>query len=397
MQIQDRNPIKMLPLLQSGFRPFFLGAIIFAITAMMVWTSELYFHWQIPLQTISRAQWHGHEMIFGYTFAVISGFLLTAVQNWTGQKTCNGKTLLVLFLFWVLTHVLGFYPYADSMPVIWISSLLFYVTLISVLTRTLLKTHNNKQWGVIGKLVLLAGLDMWFLSIAAGWLPNGPASTVLLLSVFTVVGLIFVMGARVIPGFTKNAISHAENIKDWPQLGYVSLLLYLCFVASDIFHWQVVLVISGVTLTILNVVRLWGWYDHEIWKKPLVWVLHVAIAFITLGIFTYSLGRYLHIMPHLSLHMMTYGGITMITAGMIARVSLGHTGRSVFEPPEDLVWVFILIGAGAVCRSIFPIFWMDYYFYWILIAQFFWIGAFVLMLGFYFKPLVSARRDGRFG
>ena len=398
MQIESNaTPVTMPPVLQTGFRVFFLAAIIFAVVSMAMWTSELFFHWQIPLQTITRSQWHGHEMVFGYAVAVIAGFLLTAVQNWTGQKTCNGRLLLLLFSFWFLSRVLAFYPYPSAMIFMLVSSALFYLGLVAMLVRPLLKTGNNKQWGIIAKVMLLGALDMTVMGAALGKVSAEWVSPVLLFAVYTVVGLILVMGARVIPGFTKNAIHNADNVKDWPALGPLSLVIYLGFVFSDLLQWHLTLLIAGVSMAALNTFRLWGWYDREIWKKPLVWVLHASIAFITLGILVRALGNVLHLSPYLSLHMMTYGGIAVITAGMMARVILGHTGRSVFEPPEGLAWVFILIVAGAVCRSIVPVFWMDYYFYCVLVSQFLWIGAFLLMLGFYLKALVSARVDGRFG
>ncbi len=397
MQIDNTKPVATMPLLQSGFRLFFLSAIVFAIVAISIWTAELYFHWEIPLAKISRGQWHGHEMVFGYTIAVISGFLLTATQNWTGQTTRNGPGLFIIFLFWFIARCLAFYPYPQVLIFILLSSCLFYITLITAIIRPLIKTGHNKQWGIVGKLILLAILDILFLSTALGWLPLAWANPVLLLSVYSIIALALMMGARVIPGFTKNGVSHAENVKDWPAAGYLSLLVYVFFVLADLFHWQSILLISGVLMALLTAFRLWGWYDHEIWKKPLVWVLHVSLAFIALGILTQSLGMRLHLIPYLALHMMTYGGIGLITTGMMARVILGHTGRSVFEPPEGLSWVFILLTTGAIFRSIIPIFYRDYYYLWILISQFLWIGAFILMLVFYLTALVKPRIDGRFG
>jgi len=397
MQLDNKQADKMMPLLQNGFRLFFLSAIVFSIVTMVSWTSQLSSHWQVPLELVSRTQWHAHEMIFGYAIAVISGFLLTAVQNWTGQTTRNGKGLLFVFIFWFVARCLALYPYPQTIIFILISSLLFYAFLLLALIRPVLKTKNNKQWGIISKVILLGGADILFLSAATGWISTDLASPILLFSVYTVVGLILVMGSRVIPGFTKNGLEHSDNIYDWPILVWLSLVLYLVFVVSDLMHWQLSLLISGVLVATLNAIRLWGWYNHEIWKKPLVWVLHAAIGFITLGILMRALNESLQLMPYLSLHMMTYGGIGLITSGMMARVILGHTGRSVFEPPEGLAWVFILLALGAVVRTVMPALWMDYYFLFIMISQFMWIGAFVLMLGFYFKALVSKRVDGRFG
>ncbi len=397
MQIDNNKSIETMPLLRNGFRLFFLAAIIFSIVTMALWTSQLYSHWQAPLELVSRTQWHGHEMIFGYAIAVISGFLLTAVQNWTGQTTRIGGGLFLIFLFWLIARLLALYPAPQTIVFILLSSVIFYALLILAVLRPILKTRNNKQWGIIGKIVFIAIADVLFLSAASGWIDVSWASNVLLFALYTVVGLILVMGARVIPGFTRNGISDSGKIYDWPMAGWISLVLYLGFVISDLMQWQTGLMLSGVLLVILNAVRLWGWHAREIWQKPLVWVLHVAIAFITVGILLRALNEYLQLMPYLSIHMMTYGGIALITSGMMARVILGHTGRSVFEPPEGLSWVFVLLVAGTLCRTVLPAFWMDYYFLFLMVSQFMWIGAFVLLLGFYYTALVTKRVDGRFG
>ena len=128
MQISDKS--KMSPVLQTGFRIFFLGAMLFAVVIMLQWTWQLYSHEQIAIDTISRTQWHAHEMLFGYAVAVIAGFLLTAVQNWTGRTTVNGISLLVLFLLWLGARLFAFVPQQDGLYYILLLSNLFYAALL---------------------------------------------------------------------------------------------------------------------------------------------------------------------------------------------------------------------------------------------------------------------------
>jgi uncharacterized protein involved in response to NO len=382
---------------QTGFRLFFLGAMLFSIVSMLQWTWQLYFHEQIALQTISRTQWHGHEMLFGYAGAVIAGFLLTAVQNWTGRTTANGMPLFILFLLWLGARVFAILPQQGSLYYVLLFSNLFYVALLVAIFRPIIQTGNNAQWGIGAMLVLLWLLDVLFLSAAIGWLDSQFASTYLLIAVYTVIGLILVMAQRVMPFFTRNTIEHKDNVRDYPYVSLISLLSLLGLLVADVMSWHNAMLACGMVFAASNIIRLYGWYDAEIWHKPLLWVLYVALLFIIAGVMLRVTSHLTATLPSLGLHAMTYGGVGVITIGMMARVSLGHTGRNVFESPAGLAAPFMMLAAGAVIRSLLPLVLMDYYFLLIFISQVFWIGAFLLLLVFFFMPLLQPRPDGRFG
>ena len=384
-------------LLQSGFRLFFLGALVYAIVSILVWTWQLYVHADIPLTAVSRAQWHAHEMLFGYAVAVIVGFLTTAVKNWTGRTTVEGRPLLLLFVLWLSARVLAVWPTDSWLLIILVIDSLFYAMLIAFLIRPIVLSKNQAQWGIIAKLVLLWLLDVLFLMSALGWLEAGYASPVLLISVYTIIGLILVMAQRVLPFFIRNAISNRSNVKDYPYVPIVSLLSFLLLVIADVAGWPLLLLISGLAVAAVNLVRLYGWHDREIWHKPLLWVLYVGLYFIIAGILLRSSAHYMGTFPHLGLHAMTVGGIGLITVGMMARVALGHTGRDVFDPPYGLSVIFLLLIASAVLRAFVPLAMIEYYFVLILVSQILWISAFVLMLVIYFGPLTSKRVDGVYG
>ncbi len=384
-------------LLQSGFRLFFLGAIVYAIIAMTLWTWELYVHADIPLSRVSRAQWHAHEMLFGYAMAVIAGFLTTAVKNWTGRVTAEGLPLLSLFLAWLAARVLALWPSDILLPVMLALDSVFFIGLIAVLLRPILLAKNHAQWGIIGKLALLWLLDGLFFAMAAGWLDVSYASALLLLAVYSIVGLILVMAQRVLPFFIRNAITNRANVVDYPHIPLLSLLTFVIFVIADVAQWHAAMLISGLALGAVNVIRLYGWHDREIWRKPLLWVLYLALCFIVAGIVQRASAHYLGTFPHLGLHAVTVGGIGLITVGMMARVALGHTGRNVFEPPSGLGGIFMLLTASAVVRALLPLMMMEYYFLLVFISQLLWICAFVLMLVLYLGPLIHARVDGAYG
>lgn len=146
-----------------------------------------------------------------------------------------------------------------------------------------------------------------------------------------------------------------------------------------------------------NALRLYGWYTSEIWSRPLVWVLHLAVAFISIGFVLRGTADVLGVVPALGLHAMTYGGIGLITIGMMARVLLGHTGRSVLEPPRGLAVIFMILAAGTILRVLVPILAPEYYFLLMQLSQLLWISSFLAMLVVFARPLLTARVDGRYG
>jgi len=395
--IPNMKQSSMPAVLQTGFRIFFLAAMLFSIVTMLQWTWQLYFHEQVDLQTISRTQWHGHEMLFGYAGAVIAGFLLTAVQNWTGRTTANGMPLIILFLLWLGARAFAILPQQGGLYYVLLFSNLFYAALLVAIFRPIIQTGNNAQWIIGAKLVLLWVLDVLFLSAALGWLGSESASMWLLIAVYTMVGLILVMAQRVMPFFTRNAIEDKGNVRDYPYASLISLLSLVGLVIADVMGWQNAMLACGMLFAVSNIIRLYGWYDAVIWHKPLLWVLFIALVFIIVGVIMRVTSHLTATLPSLGLHAMSYGGIGVITIGMMARVSLGHTGRSVLQPPSGLGIAFLLLAAGAIIRALLPLVMMDYYFLLILVSQIFWIGAFLLMLVFLLVPLLQPRPDGKSG
>jgi uncharacterized protein involved in response to NO len=384
-------------LLRSGFRPFFLGAMVFAIISMTLWSAQYSGLLAFSLPGVTAAQWHGHEMLFGYSMAVIAGFLLTAVQNWTGGKSAQGHELLLVIVLWALTRAAALLPSAEMLWPVLVTSTLFYGLLLRALLRPLIVAKNNGQWIIISKLLLLWLLDLTFISSAAGWLDPAFAGQALLLALYTVIGLILLMAQRVVPMFTRNAINQGEGIRNYPFVPRISMVFMLLFAVADLMHWPWLMLISGCVVFLVNALRLYGWHAPELWSKPLVWVLHVALWFIIAGVLLRSVSSFLGFMPSLGLHAMTFGGIGLVTVGMMSRVALGHTGRNVMLPFSSMGVVFGVLVVGALLRSVAPLLSMEYYIELVQAAQVLWIVAFLWMLRLYFKPLTQPRVDGQYG
>jgi len=385
------------PLVRRGFRPFFLGAGIFAVISMAAWMAVFVLGKPVLFTGMNAYQWHAHEMFFGYTMAVVAGFLLTAIQNWTGISLLRGKPLAVLFLLWLLARILPFSHSAVPLELIAVIDVGFMLMLTLICLRPVIKVRQYKQVGIISKLFLLVLCNVVFYLGVLGILEEGVAWG-LYSALYIIIGLVLVMMRRVMPMFIKNSVDGEVSIRNHGWLDNASLVLLVVLWLSDVFTGldQLTALLAAV-LALLHTIRLAGWYTSKIWTKPLVWILVLAYGFIIAGFLLKALSIYIGISPSLSLHSYTVGGIGLVTLGMMSRVSLGHTGRNVFDPPPVLGWIFLALLAGAVVRVFFPLFNMELYQYWIAISQILWIVAFAAFSILYAPMFLSGRVDGRDG
>jgi len=341
--------------------------------------------------------WHAHEMIFGFTCATITGFLLTAVKNWTGIQTVHNKPLLILFLFWLASRILAFIPGAWVLPTLAVVDSTFLLFVTWAFSSPVFK---RKQWNHLafsGKLLLLFLANVIFYLGLLGILDNG-VHYGLYMGFYTALAVIFNMGRRVIPFFIEKGLGCPFEAKNYKWIDLSSLWLFLAFSVSDIFYPKSIITAAlAASLVILHGTRIFGWYHPAIWKKSLLWVLLAGYAWIITGFILKIAAIFFGISPFLALHAFAYGGIGMVTAGMMARVSLGHTGNNVFNPPKILNIIFALLFLGAVVRVILPIFMQQYYLHLIGLAQALWIMAFAIFFAKYAPMLIKARVDGRYG
>ena len=386
---------------QLGFRPFFLAASLFAVLGTVVWTALYSFQWVGLPAAYPAMTWHAHEMVFAYALAVIAGFLLTAVKNWTGLQTLQGYSLAALVGLWLLARCLPF----TSLPLSWTAStdLLFLVGLLGAAARPIVLTKQWKQAGIIAKLCLLLIANSLFYVGLLGYWPLGSVVG-LYLGFYLVIALILTMGRRVIPFFIEKGVGVPFVARNYLWLDRASLVLFLAFAVLDLVAMSTanptlryLVAFLALLQVALHSLRLKGWYHPLLWQKPLLWVLYLAYVWLTIGFALKFISLVGGISPWLSVHAFAYGGIGMMTLGMMARVSLGHTGRDVTKPPAVVAVLFTILGLGAVIRVVLVGLLPSAQAVWILAAQFLWIAAFAGFVWIYAPLWLRPRIDGLAG
>jgi len=376
-------------LFERGFRPFFLGAAVMAVAWMGLWV--------LVLRGLSLAShygpyhWHAHEMIFGYTTAVIAGFLLTAVENWTDRPTARGPALAALFALWAAARLLAFLPGIVPAWGIALVDLAFLPALAVVLAVPLVRSGQARNLVFVLLLGLLAAADAMVqaevLGLAGGSMRKG---TVLGLGVVLIA--IVIIGGRVFPMFTARIPGvrpRTRPVVEAFALG--SLVLFVLAVqARPQSHFAGA---SAALAAVSHGVRLAGWHDPKVWRVPLVWVLHLGYAWLVAGFALWAVAVLAHIPHTLALHAFTTGGIGVLTMGMMARVALGHTDRPL-EPPRPVVAAFVLMNLAAVLRVLAPLASPAWYTQAVFTAAALWIMAFVLFLAVYTQILVGPNARG---
>lgn len=374
-----------------GFRPFFLGAGIFAVVLVGLWLAI--YRGSLPLALfIPVEQWHAHEMIFGFTGAVIAGFLLTAVQNWTGMKTPSGRPLAILFLLWLAGRLTPFVPGSPSELYALIDAALFPAVMIAI-ARPIL---HAKQLRNAAFPLMLAMLTISNLLVHAEWL--GYAQTAhhgFMLAIYMIVLMMVVMGGRVIPSFTDGKLrTQARRWKATEWLAPATVVATLA--AILILPFSPFTALIAAIAAAVHAVRLAGWYTSKYWSVPLLWVLHLGYGWIVIGFVLTALAAVKIVTPSLALHAFTAGAMGTLTLGMMARVSLGHTGR-MLEPAKVIHLAFWLVTLAAVIRVCWPMVMSNTYATAILVSGLLWMAAFAIFVFVYAPILVQSRMDGKPG
>jgi len=367
--------------LMRGFRPFFLGAVSMAILTMIAWMGSYLFQWPIEVAGISTFQWHAHEMIFGYSMAVIAGFLLTAAQNWTGRETLAGKGLGWLFAGWALARLLmlagtQFILYAA------IADLGFMLALCFAIARPIIKVRQKRQAPVLLILGLLSVANIVFYLGATGLLSQGAR--------WGVYGGLYL--------FTKGGVGHPVEIKDTPRNDIVTLILYPLFALSELFfpqHAAGALLATG--LIISNSIRVSGWHTLGIWQKPLLWGLFAAFIMINLGFLLRAMSLVTAISTFLPIHAFAVGGVGIITLSMMARVTLGHTGRNIHQAPPIVTPVLVAMVLATIIRVFMPLLDPAHFRLWVAVSASLWIISYAMFAGYFIPILLKPRADGKPG
>ncbi|HBO97507.1 MAG TPA: NnrS family protein [Candidatus Omnitrophica bacterium] len=382
--------------LQTGFRIFFLGAAAYAVLSMAFWF-VFYVAGGNIFVAMPLTVWHGHEMIFGFTMAVVAGFLLTAVINWTGLPTLSGRPLLILFLFWAAARVFAFMPASFPLWPMALCDTAFLVFLSGAVMRPIIAARQWRQSAVFSKLILVLSSGVVFYG-ALFHADLKVERKALRFAVYMVVSLIFTISRRVLPFFIERGAGYPVTLRNSRTLDLASLVFLIAFSIIDVFwNFPVVVAVLCALLVVVHTLRLSGWYTPGIWRKPLLWVLFVGYAFLIMGFFLKIPAAIYHLPDDSALHALTAGGIGIFTLGMMARVAWGHTGRNIAQAPRQLPFIFVPLIAGAMVRVLSPVLDGSKYALWIASGQILWMLAFGLYLFLYFRILISPRPDGRWG
>ena len=410
IRLPNKPPYSPHPVLNLGFRIFFLGAAVFAILTMLKW-AYITFATRFEFDGTNQMMpfyWHGHEMLYGYALAVIAGFLLTAVKAWTQQSMPYGYKLLVIFVPWALARVLflanGININTGTL-IAAASDIIFWLLTASFVILPIYRVRQKRQIGIVAKLLLLFIGQVWFY-VALFTQNNNGMRMSLLFGLYLIVGVVLTIGRRVMPMFIERGIATGgevrQKVKNSDLLDRLSLLGFFAFMISDVFltgdRWAVC--VSGtaaVVIAISNLIRLKNWYLPGIWSKPLVWSLWLSFLGMVIGFFLFALVPFGIINHSLAMHAVGISGIGLMTLAMMSRVSLGHTGRNIHQPPKTVTVIFISMTMAWLARVVLGWTLPDYYFATLAMAQAFWIVAFLVFVASYAPILTLPRTDKLFG
>ena len=339
--------------LSYGFRPFFLSAALFAGAAVPVWALILAGWADSPLRYAPR-DWHVHEMLFGFLPAVITGFLLTAMPNWTDRPPLRGTPLLALLALWLAGRLTIAMPWPTPL----VSALIdagYLAVLAAIVWREIIagKAWDRAPIGLVISLYAYANILFHMLarSSAETDLPERMAVALMIL-------LLTLIGGRITPSFTSDYLAERGLPDQLPSFSrYDGLTIVLTVVAALSWVVQPQAMTTGwclITAGLANIVRLARWRGWTTWREPLVLILHVgygwlSLALLILGGATLEFG----LKPADAVHALTTGAVGAMTLAVMTRASLGHTGRPK-QADSMTIAIYILVNLGALLRVFGP-------------------------------------------
>jgi uncharacterized protein involved in response to NO len=377
-------------LFSYGFRPFFFFGSVYAGAVMLVWLPA--FYGQLKLSTAFAARdWHVHEMLFGYITAVVAGFVLTAVPNWTGRLPLLGKPLILLFSAWIAGRIaVSISAWIGWAPAAAIDSV-FLILLAASAAREIIA---GKKWGnlmIVAIISLLAAgnlafhLEAHFAGLAEYTTRGGIA---------VVINLVALIGGRIIPSFTRNWLAKRAPGPMPAQFGRfdaatvgVSALVLLFWVV-----WPLQRPTGGLLLVcgVMHVIRLARWSGYRTFADRLVLILHVAYAFVPVGFILTAFSAFDLVAPGAGIHAWTGGAIGTMTLAVMSRATLGHTGQQLeASPATQLIYAAVIIAALARICAVLE---TDHAAVLLVVAGIAWAVAFLGFAAAYSAALWSPRR-----
>ena len=363
------------PLLASGFRPFFLLGSIYAGLAVLVWLPV--FYGELTLTSVfAPRDWHVHEMLYGYLPAVITGFLFTAIPNWTGRLPIRGTPLLALVVVWIA----GRLSVTFSADMGWLVAMLIDASFLSLVAaaaaREILAGRNWRNLNVVTLiLLLLAGNVAFHLETHF----HGAADAGIRIGIAVVVLLISLIGGRIIPSFTRNWLVRENPGRLPAPFGRFDMIV-VAISALALLSWVVdasgLLAGAALALTgLLHLARLGRWAGDRTWRERLLLILHVGYAFVPLGFLLNAASAFGLVPAGAGIHAWMAGAAGIMTLAVMSRATLGHTGqRSTASAATQLLYAAIIVAVLArICAAVDP----SHYGLLLHLATFAWAAAFL--------------------
>lgn len=373
-----------------GFRPFYFLATVFAVVAVPAWLAR-YLGWITWSPGITLG-WHMHEMVFGFAAAVVVGFLFTAGRAWTGLWTPRGRHLAALAMLWTAGRI------AMLTGPAWLAAIvdLCFLPLAAwSMYRVLQRAGNKRNMFLVVLLGLLALANGFFHAAALQLVPVSEIAPIHA-AILLIVLIETVIGGRVIPMFTDNAVPGTKAVVR-PRLDKIAIAL----LGAAAIGWVarvpgVLMAVLAVMAALATALRLAGWKPYRALNVPLVWILHLSYAWIPLGLIMLGLAALGIGTASTAFHALALGSMAGLIVGMITRTTLGHTGRKLATGRAE-VFMYTLIQAGAVARVAAGMAPPDWRAGLLVVSAACWSMSFALLLRVYGPYLWRPRIDGKEG
>jgi uncharacterized protein involved in response to NO len=373
-----------------GFRPFYLVASAFAAISVLLWIGS--YSGVVPRVYGGDPVWHAHEMIYGYTVAVIVGFLFTAGRNWSNEATPHGSLLAAFVLLWLAGRILVLTPWTMAAAFV---NAAFPVAAGIALAIPFWRSRNSRNYFFVG-LLFLVGLLELAVHLAHAGVVTWPARAGLRAVLDVVRFCMAVMGGRVSPMFTNNAIRGAGAARE-PLLENLALGSLIVLFVADVLQLPAYAVAAiTAAATVCHAARLALWNPWRTARTPLVWILHAAYAWIVVHLALRTLSELSWVADSLATHALTVGAIGSLTIGMMTRTARGHTARPLVAGTSEVV-CFALVQAAAVLRVFGAIVAPSHYLALVVVSGLCWAAAFGVYAVTYWPVLTRPRLDGKPG
>jgi uncharacterized protein involved in response to NO len=358
-------------------------ASVFSALSIALWALQYSGH--LGEGYLRGSLWHAHEMLFGYTLAVITGFLFTAVRNWTGQPTPTGKLLAAYAALWLAGRVLVLTPLGLTGALV---NAAFPIAVAVGIAVPMVKSKNRRNYFFVA-LLSAAGIATLAFHLSALGFVAWPGRASLRVGLDLVLFVICVVAGRVVPMFTNNAIpGAAATRKAWLEKAALGSLLAL--LAADVLAMPApVSVTLLLAAALLHAARLWLWHPWKTLRTPLVWILHAAYAWIPVHLVLRALAALGLVIEPVAIHALTLGVIGGMTLGMMTRTARGHSGRPLVAGAAEVA-CYTLVMLAAITRALVPLAWPSGYTVTVTLSAIFWSAAFAIYAVRYWAILTQA-------